>query len=358
MIAIREFTDLDNQELSSIWEEATDAGRCPNLFMSYPWVLTWARHFEGEQAPAVLVGYSGEEPVGIAPLFRGPDGRVAFPISANPMSLRGEFIVDEAAAEEFGSAVLAHLRVRGDTLVFKGVPRQSPTCAAISAGGSAFLRHARVSRRAPYVDIDVSWEEFLASRPRKVTHEWERKIRKIERAGPVSVESGAVPDIESLVREFVAIEERSWKGDHGSSIGRRGVGQFYVDVARLMADRGWFRPFWLTLDGRTIAFVYGAVLNKTYWAIKTSYDQEFARLSPSAKLFREAVGHAFREELSRFDFVGHASRWTGEWATGWLEHVDIRLYPRSPRGVAGFVAARWTRPVLSRLRRLSRARSS
>jgi CelD/BcsL family acetyltransferase involved in cellulose biosynthesis len=358
MIVIREFTDLDDRELSSAWEEATDAGRCPNLFMSHPWVRAWSRQFEGERAPSILVGYSGQEPVGIAPLFRGADGSVEFPISTNPASARGEFIVDDGAARTFGAAVLTHLRARGDAPVFRGVPLQSPTFASLWSSGSAFFRHARLSRAVPQIDIDATWEEFLSSRPRKVTHEWERKIRRIERAGSVRIESGSVPDVESLVREFVAIEGRSWKEERGSSIGRRGVDQFYVDAARLMADRGWFRPFWLTLDGRMIAFIYGAVFNGTYWAIKTSFDQEFAELSPSVRLFHEAVGTAFREGLSRFDFVGHASRWTAEWATGRLEHVDVRLFPRTPRGLVGYVNERLARPALSRLRGLSSTRSS
>ena len=207
-------------------------------------------------------------------------------------------------------------------------------------------------RRAPFIAIDGSWEEYLASRPRKVTHEWERKIRRIRRRGAVEVRRGANGDVGRLVEEFVEIEGRSWKEERGSSIGRRGMGPFYAAVAEVLADRGWFLPFWLTFEGKMIAFVYGFVMNETYWAIKTSYDKDYAGLSPGVPLFYEAVGHAFRSGLSRFDFVGHASRWTDEWATGWLEHVDVRLYPRSMLGLGRYLVDRWMQPALGRVSRI------
>jgi CelD/BcsL family acetyltransferase involved in cellulose biosynthesis len=356
MIEIREFSDVHDEELSSTWESLSAQGLCPNLFMSYPWVATWAEHLEAVAAPAVVVGYSHGDAVGIAPLFRGKDGRIGFPISPNPMSLRGELIVGEAHGRDFGVAVLEHLGRTRRPLQLRGVPRGSITysCLADPGRSRAFIRHERTVREAPYIDIGTSWEEYLATRPRKVVHEWERKIRKIERAGGISVRTREGEDVESLVGRFVDVEGRSWKEEHGSSIGQRGVASFYIKVARLAAERGWFLPFWLELDGRIIAFVYGFVFGGAYWAIKTSYDQEHAELAPGVRLFYEVIGHTFRTGLARFDFVGHRSRWTGEWATGWLEHVDVALYPRSPNGVVAYLAECWAAPALGRLRAAAR----
>jgi len=351
MIEIREYNDIRDEELSSAWESLTAAGLCPNLFMSYPWVATWAEHLRAVVRPAVVVGYSQGGVVGIAPLFRGRDGSVGLPISSNPMSLRGELIVGEAHGPGFGSAVLEHFRRTRRPLRLRGVPRGSITFSCLMGRDSArgFIRHERAVREAPYIDIACTWEQYLAARPRKVVHEWERKIRRIERGGAVRVRRLGSEDSETLTREFIDVEGRSWKEERGSSIGQRGVSPFYTTVARLAAERGWFHPFWLELDGRTIAFLYGFVFGGAYWAIKTSYEEQSAGLAPGVRLFHEAVGDAFRSGLSRFDFVGHRSRWTGEWATGWLEHVDIALYPRSPRGALAFAAECWAAPALRRL---------
>lgn len=351
MIEIREFSDMRDQELSSIWEDLTARGLCPNIFMSYPWVSTWVEHLEGAAVPAVLVGYSEGAPVGIAPLFRDRRGRIGFPISSNPVLPRGELVVGEPHCRSFGAAIMTYLRGRRGPLDFRGVPLGSITssCLVDRERTRGFLRRDHTSRMAPYISIAGTWEEYLASRPRNVRHEWERKIRRVRDAGDVRIRRREDEDVPSLVQEFVGVEARSWKEEHGSSIGQRGAATFYVNVARTLAQRGWFLPFWLEIDGRVVAFVYGFVFGGAYWAVKTSYDQGYARCTPGVALFHEAVGHAFRSGLSRFDFVGHRSRWTGEWATGWLEHVDVALYPTTPGGIATYLVECWARPALKRV---------
>jgi hypothetical protein len=130
---------------------------------------------------------------------------------------------------------------------------------------------------------------------------------------------------------------------------RRHRGAELEGGGRLLSERGWFRPFWLELDGRPIAFIYGFVFGDTYWAIKTSYDRAHAALAPGTALFHEAVRDAFRCGLRRFDFVGHDARWTKEWATGRIRHYDIGLYPVSPSGAAAYVRDRYWRPGLRSL---------
>ncbi len=118
----------------------------------------------------------------------------------------------------------------------------------------------------------------------------------------------------------------------------------------MLVDEGWFLPFWLDLDGQTIAFIYGAIFDGTYFALKTSFIKEHSKLSPGIRLFHEAVGHAFQAGLRRFDFVGQTSRWKEEWATGSLEHVDLRLYPAGPAGNLTYLHETRVKPALRRLR--------
>jgi CelD/BcsL family acetyltransferase involved in cellulose biosynthesis len=348
VIEIREFASVHDDELSSAWERLTGRGACPNIFMTYPWVASWAEHQSQSVRPSILVGHERGDPVGIAPLFRDTGGAVGFPISSNPMSLRGEFITGPERAAAFGAAVIHRLLAEDRPVVLRGVPERSATLAATS-GVLRVIARRRVGRTASCVEVGPSWERYLHSRPRKTTHEWERKIRRIERAGDVRIARLEGQDAVELVRSFVDIEARSWKEEAGSSIGRRGMGPFYEKVARLLSERGWFRPFWLELDGRPIAFIYGFVFGDTYWAIKTSYDRAHAALAPGTALFHEAVRDAFRCGLRRFDFVGHDARWTKEWATGRIRHYDIGLYPVSPSGAAAYVRDRYWRPGLRRL---------
>ncbi|MCK4408678.1 MAG: GNAT family N-acetyltransferase [Candidatus Eisenbacteria sp.] len=48
--------------------------------------------------------------------------------------------------------------------------------------------------------------------------------------------------------------------------------------------------------------LYGAVHNGTYYAMKTSYDEEFSGLSPGVRLFHEAIRHPFWRGACIFRF--------------------------------------------------------
>ena len=353
MIEVREYDDLRAPDLVRAWDTLTLEGACPGLFSSRLWVTTWSTAFADGLAPALLVGFEGSVPVGVAPFFTGA-GTVQFPV--NFLSHRGEILVGEGRGEAFGAAVLAHLRKRGVTAALHGVPRDSMTYAALrdTARGAGYMSHENAGRVSPYVDIAASWDEYVASRPSRVTHEWRRKIRKAEREAHVAFRALATDtDLDALVSDFAAVDARSWREGEGTSIGGRGVEGFYRDLTRTLAESGLLRCFWLDADGRVIAFVYGAVFGGTYFALKTAFDEEFSKLSPGVVLFHEAIRWAFTADLTRFDFVGETARWKEEWATGRREHAMITLYPTRPAGLAAYARDAWLRPLARRVAKRS-----
>lgn len=349
MIEVREHNNLSAPDLVSAWDLLTKDGACPGLFSSRPWVTVWAAAFADRLTPAVLVGFDGSDPVGLAPLFIG-GGTAQFPV--NFLSHRGEILVHAGKGEAFGAAVLAHLRKRGLMAALRSVPRDSQTCVALRAAsrGSGYLAHETVGRVSPFVDIATSWDDYLASRPRRVAHEWQRKLRRAEREARIIFRGlSSDTDLDDLVSGFVAVDARSWKEGEGTSIGGRGVEGFYREITRVLAERDLLRPFWLEVDSRVVAFVYGAVFGGTYFALKTSFDEEFSKLSPGVVLFHEAIRRTFSSGLSRFDFVGETARWKEEWATGRREHVAVTLYPTRPAGLASYARDVWVKPLARRI---------
>ena len=351
MIEIRVHTDLKDPGLVEAWDRLSGAVERGGLFSTRFWVEAWSAHFGGELSVTAVVGHSDHGPVGLAPFFETPARELVLPV--NFLSPRGQFVTGRGYASEFTSALLTHFRGQGTALHLRGVPVGSPTLTALEseARNGGYLLHAKPGRVSPFIDIEGSWEDYFESRPRKVTHEWERKMRKLERAGDVRVvrfERGM--DTAALTDRFTAVEERSWKERAGTSIGARGVRAFYSELSAALAARDSLVPFWLELDGRLIAFLYGAVHNGTYYAMKTSYDEEFSKLSPGIRLFHEAVRHAFGAGLARFDFLGERARWKDRWANGWLEHVNVRLYPDTMSGRAAHLVDSRLKPLVRRAR--------
>lgn len=348
----RVFSDLLSPDLVSAWRRLEAAGACPSLFASKTWVTLWSSRFARESAPEILVGYEGPEPVGLAPLFVTERGALEFPV--NFLSHRGEFLLAGGRDDSFTIAVLRHFRRQGRCLDLRSVPTASRTHDALAAScrASGYRAHTRRSRVSPYLDIDRSWDEYLASRPSKRTSRWAKKDRKLRELGDVSVESSVgASDADKLVDLFADVEGRSWKERDGTTIRGRGLEDFYRDLCRALAQEGWLRAFWLELDGRAIAFILGAVFDGVLYTLKTAYDESHARSSPGMVLFRHAIVNAFEARLSRIDFLGESSRWKSEWATGEREHAAVTLYPANPPGTARYFVDAIVKPAAKRLRR-------
>ncbi len=351
MIEVTQYLDLNEPELVSAWDGLASEGAVPNLFAGRTWVTAWAARFAAGRSVRVLVAREDGAPVGLVPLVADAGGVVELPV--NFLSPRGEFTVRERLEGPVASAFLKHLRGAGFALLLRGVPVGSGTLAAVrgEAAGGGFLLAERSTRESPFIEIDGTWEDYYAGRRRKATHEWERKMRKLDAVGDTRVlrfESGM--DAGRLVEDFIAVESRSWKEKNGTSIHARGVERFYHDVSDALAISGSFLPFWLEIDGQIVAFLYGAVHDGVYYAMKTSFDEAFSRLSPGIRLFHEAVRHAFGAGLARFDFLGERARWKDEWATGRLRHVNVRLYPTTARGRVAHLIDTRVKPLARRLR--------
>ncbi len=351
MIEILEYTELACDGVERAWSDLEREGGCPHVFLSPAWVRPWARHFAAGASPLVLVALSGDgagsRAVGLAPLFRSASGRLELPV--NSVSQRGGFVAAPDATRESGvpsggvlAAFLKHVAGRRERLLLRSLT--SPVADAVRREGSAagLLLNTLPARVSPAVDTTGGWEAFLDSKPRKVTHEWERKMRKLERAGRFEVKRlvpGSSP--RAFVDAMVELEERSWKGESGTSIAARGHAAFYHELAEsLTADppeRTEFLPFWLELDGKLVGFLLGIVYRGVYYALKTSFDEDYRKLSPGVTLFHHAIRYAFETDISRFDFVGQRARWKDEWATGHTEHTTLRCYPRSPRGLTEYL---------------------
>lgn len=352
MIELREYGRIDDEQLIEAWMVLESSGACPSLFVSRAWMEPWAKQFENEFRPSILVGYDGADAIGVAPLFVTSRGTHEFPV--NFLAHRGGVIALDDARGEFAMAVVRRLDEWGRGALLRGLPVDCPSHAAITDAvrATGCPVHERRGRVSPHVDVSSNWEEFLKSKPNRVTHEWRRKMRKLGREGSVEVkrlDPGMSPH--DLVDEFVDVESRSWKEEAGTSISGRGTGEFYHELAESLTRAGMFRPFWIELDHRMIGFLLGAVHGGIYYALKTSFDEDFGKLSPGVTLFDRAISDAFSEGLDRFDFIGQRARWKDEWATGHTEHVDVRLYPRGPGGrLACFLDSR-AKPAARRLLR-------
>ncbi len=157
---------------------------------------------------------------------------------------------------------------------------------------------------------DLSPEAYLAaSVSQKKRKELRRQQRRLAEQGSLSVERHL--DAARLIewsREFLALEQRGWKGRKGSALASDPrTEQLFITALAGAARCGKLERLALLLDGRPIAMLANFVCAPGAFSFKTAFDEDFARYSPGVLLQSENLAMLERDTIAWTDSCAAAN---------------------------------------------------
>ncbi len=170
------------------------------------------------------------------------------------------------------------------------------------------------------VEIGDDWREYRSRWSRNHRCQMDKALRRARLAGELELDVHRefdARDIEPLLRLGFEIEDRSWKGEAGTSVLRTpGMFDFFLHQALQLAAWRQLRLTFLRHNDRPIAFEYGYCAKGTYFSHKVGYDPAYSDYSPG-QLLRALLLERFHEEgdVSVFDFCGPLTSATAKWST-------------------------------------------
>jgi CelD/BcsL family acetyltransferase involved in cellulose biosynthesis len=206
---------------------------------------------------------------------------------------------------------------------------------------------------AGVIEIDHDWQAYRASWSFTHRRNMRRAYQKLTARGEPRFEllSGLQPDeVERQLQRGFEIENRSWKGEAGSSVMARGVFSYFVRQAKQLAAWGDLRLTFLTLDARPIAFSYGFAGKGVYQTLKIGYDPEYAEFSPGQLLFHDLLERLYHDQrYRRVDTVGLLTQTVAHWRPS---RYTVGLAMIAPRRILGRLATFGHKHCWPPLRRL------
>lgn len=331
---VRVLSELSEQERD--WDLLVAEAPEGDLFQTSEWVTTWLQSFWPKTPLHFLFVRDGSRLVGLAPLLPAGDSglwcRQSLVTPVNNHGMRTG-LLSAAKPPSVQEALLEHLvrNAQNAPIAFKRVLADSEVLRELK---TAVVRYGRRSLlmeepAAPYVDLAMGWEAYCRERSSHVLHEVARKRRRLEKLGTVEVSVVTrAGECDAAYRKVIEIEQNCWKAINGNAISSSDVlRQFYGRLMQRLAKGGMLRTYLLSVDGRAVAYLYGAVFRGHYYAIKTSYHSTYRQYAPGAYLFWAALQDAFSLRIERFEMLGEQERWKRELATGSVPQVDLCLYP-------------------------------
>ncbi|MGI8573291.1 MAG: GNAT family N-acetyltransferase [Solirubrobacteraceae bacterium] len=258
------------------------------------------------------------------------------------------------AGVEIAHAVLHALTRTGISRVaLSYVDRDDPLIVAMHehALERRWLLAEHMMLRSPYVELEGTIEDYRTRLKRSFKADLRRRTRRLAEQGEVTLDMcDGTSRLDALLSESWKLESAGWKGRSGTAIASLPSAQrFYGELARRAAARGRLRLFFLRLDGRALAFLFGLEQRSVLYLLKGGFDPDSARQSPGQQLLERVIEHGYAAGLSRIELLGGDEPYKLHWTHSVHERISLQCFGPSVMRRAQWAAYAYGWPLAVRL---------
>jgi len=353
VFTIRAVTSLEEFErLADPWNALLKQAGADNIFLTWEWLYTWAKHYLGDHRLWIILVYKGESQlVGIAPFY------IRRVNTYGVFSLRemrflgsegvGSAYLDFIVPKPNKKAVLEHIyrylhdevgRV-WDTLTLSEIPAESSTVDFWDSFNQEAGKVLEIvgTTACPLIELTGRLEDFLKGISRNKRYNLQRKRKRLERAGSVVYERASpIHDGGKALETFIELHRMRWgqKAPNGTFGSQRFLA-FHQEIATLFGERGWIRLDFLRLNGEAIAGIYGYSCHGRYSFYLPGFNPTICpEASPGILLLFHCIKEAIAERHKQFDLLWGAADYKMAWANGLRRSLTLRHYNRHVRNTA------------------------
>jgi dTDP-4-amino-4,6-dideoxygalactose transaminase/CelD/BcsL family acetyltransferase involved in cellulose biosynthesis len=330
--------------LRTVWSELAVQGR--NVFATWEWASTWWEQFGRRRKPLVTICRSGDRVVGILPLYAWSTRplRVLRLIGHGPADELGP-----VAADEDRDAVVAALgpalgRVGWDVFVGEQLPRDRTPWDQTQASRLVRREASPVLRFGP-----DGWQGFLDSRSRNFREQVRRRPRRLAREHRVAYRlADGSRDLDDELETLFRLHAERWSSTGTSFLRHRG---FHRAFAHTALAQGWLRLWFLEVDGRPVAAVYGF----RYAGVESYYqagrDPAWDAYAPGFVLLAHAIRRAAEDGMTEYRLLrgGEAYKYRFATADAGLDTIALARGPGLGAALRALPAAIAARRVVRRV---------
>lgn len=318
-IGVREINDpADLAALRPDWERLLAQTPDATYFHTLDWLEVYWRHFAAGQRLRVLVVEEDGAPSAIVPLVvRGHRSRLGtLRYLTYPLAYWGSFYGPIGPRPEAALAeALGHVRrTRRDWQVLElrwlgqeWIEGDAAQAAARTAGLPA---RATLMGETSFIDLDGTWEEYLAARGSKFRNNLQRWRRRLEARGPLrfvrhrpaGAAAGDADPRWDLYDDCERIAQQSWQADsQGTTLSTPAVRGAFRDWHAAAARRGDVDLNLLYVGERPMAFIYNYCHGADLYSLRVGYNPEISKDGAGNVLYLQVIEDSFRRGDRRYD---------------------------------------------------------
>jgi CelD/BcsL family acetyltransferase involved in cellulose biosynthesis len=317
-----------------------------DIFMAWPWQLSWWRHLAGARQLWVLVARGSEgrvhgllalslerATVGLLPVRRlrliGDDQ-----VGSDYLDALIEPGMASSVLSAFAGVLEAH-RADWDLLELRDMDMLSGTASQLhQALGADYAVESTPGLLCPGAVLDPiqSPDEFL--RQCRRGENYTRRRKWLQRQPGFWIECSQDPKaLAPALDQFFRLHRLRW-AEAGGSSGIIGAPfeAFHREALAGLAASGHVRLYTLWVEGLAVASVYALSCGQCFYYYQSGMDPAWRPRSAGLVLIGETFADALRSGFTRYDFLRGEEAYKSDWVDSGRRLVSHRLYRRGGRG--------------------------
>lgn len=293
----------ERESLREQWNALVFQMEKPEVFYTWEWAAALSRAPESGVEPWIATAYEGDELVGVAALAKSSATNAGF-LAGNTADYC-DFISLPGRRREFVAQVLQSVREAGiRKLALANIPADSATVAELRDNRSykSFLRTGYICAQ---VRLGTEEERQLLVSGLQQKKVFRRSLNALQRLGPVSLQHEMSGSKEHVIDRFCSTHvERFLSTGRISNLASAPRREFLKELARLLAEKGWFDLTILRVGSWVLALNYGFRFHGTWFWYQPTIVNKFEELSPGYCLLAKIVEDACRNPEVRMVDLG------------------------------------------------------
>ena len=179
-----------------------------------------------------------------------------------------------------------------------------------------------------YLDnINYSGDENIGRRSQNTRKQLKKRMRRLNEVGNLAVKIGKEKEeINYYMGLYQQVRAKSWKHPEMDPA-------FHEDFRRIMAEKGWLRFGFLTLNGSPIAVQIRIVCNRTAYFMNTAHDSKYDKFSPGTLLRTEFTKYLIdADNVLEIDTLKGDEPYKKEWTPERRERRGITIFNNNLKG--------------------------
>lgn len=327
------------------WNALLGQSSSNTVFLTWEWVTQWWECFGHGRTLHVLLGYDGDELVGIAPLMRNTCRVCGIPLRSIEFIGSGResvpdhlaFIAPKGRHAGFAAAVIDHLRsieATWDVVCLRDMLYDIAVIADIQRIAQKNFSCDIVIRPdavCPYVSLPRTWDEYLSTLSSEMRYSIRRKERKCTQELSVTCsfvdDPAALPKTMQRLREIHTLRMRE-KHNTGESQGDP-FWDFHGKIAHIFSIQQWLLLGVLQANGVIVACQYAFNYAGKVYFYQSGIDPAYSKYGIGVVLMSAMIQQSIMRGSHEYDFLRGNETYKTHWTKQMRQSAELCIWRRS-----------------------------